>query len=210
MTDRHGEDRRDYSRAALSEAELAGEPLAQFTLWLEEAKTLSLVDATAMTVATADAAGVPSARIVLLKHHDEEGFVFYTDYASAKGKALAENNRAELLFYWRELERQVRIAGRVEQVSRESSEAYWQSRPRGSQLSATASKQSAPVESRAMLMAEVERLQAQDTLPLPDNWGGYRLVAEKYEFWQGRDDRLHDRFEYSQSGSGWHIQRLQP
>lgn len=207
------DERREYDQSELRRAQLAPEPLVQFQQWLDDALKAQLRDATAMTLATADARGRPSARTVLLKGVDQ-GLVFYTDYRSAKGEDLATNPYAEVLFYWRELERQVRISGQVTQVSREESVDYFHSRPTDSQLSAAASHQSQPVTDRAALEQSVQRLQERfgdnSQLPAPEAWGGYRLMPECYEFWQGRSNRLHDRFRYTQSDGGWDITRLQP
>lgn len=211
MKDRHGDIRRQYSVGALHEDALAADPLLQFGNWLEQAIQAQLVDATAMSLATADEQGDPSVRIVLLKHHDANGFVFYTDYRSLKAAQLNSNPRAELLFYWREFERQVRISGVVAKLPRADSEDYFTSRPRESQISALSSQQSAEIGSRAELEAAAQAWRAQaDPLPTPDDWGGYRLKPQRYEFWQGRDNRLHDRFVYRQAGRDWRITRLQP
>ena len=206
--------RRDYSRASLLEEDLAADPIAQFRRWLEAALAAELPEPTAMTLATADRDGRPSARIVLLKGCDERGFVFFSNYDSRKGVELAENPHAALAFHWPELDRQVRIEGTVERTSREESAAYFASRPRPSRLGAWASRQSAPLVDRAELessFAEVgERFS--DDVPLPDFWGGYRLHPAAVEFWQGRVSRLHDRLRYVRSadGSGWRIERLSP
>ena len=224
MTDKHGDVRREYDSRQLQRESLDTDPLRQFEHWLAEAQAADLVDATAMSLATADGQGQPSVRIVLLKHHDAAGFVFYTDYRSQKGRELAANPQASVLFYWRELERQVRINGAVEQVARADSQAYFASRPLESQISASASEQSAVIESRQALAAKADRVRETPELQAPEPWGGYRLVPREYEFWQGRENRLHDRFRYTQkvpadgqatahTGAAWGdwlIQRLQP
>ena len=210
MTDKHGDIRREYNFESLSKTDLHTDPLMQFGAWLDQALAAELVDATAMTLATADGTGRPSARIVLLKHHDDQGLVFYSDYGSQKAADLNANPSAELLFYWREFSRQVRVHGQVEKLSREASEAYFQTRPRGSQLSALASKQSQPISSREELEAQLEPWQDADALPTPEQWGGYRLRPQRWEFWQGRDNRLHDRLVYEPAGQHWLITRLQP
>jgi pyridoxamine 5'-phosphate oxidase len=193
---------------ALGEGDLLPDPLEQFQAWFDEAPGVR----EAMALATADASGSPSARMVLLKGFDESGFVFHTNYASRKGRELETNPRAALLFYWRELGRQVRIEGVVERTSREDSEAYYRTRPVTARFSALISPQSEPVESRAELEARVAEAQARfgDDPPLPESWGGLRVVPDAYEFWVHGEDRLHDRFRYERDGDAWRIQRLGP
>jgi pyridoxamine 5'-phosphate oxidase len=192
----------------MDERDLRPDPLAQFAAWFDEAPGVR----EAMALATADPSGAPSLRMVLLKGFDERGFTFHTNYGSRKGRELAANPRAALLFYWRELGRQVRIEGTVERVSREESEAYYRTRPAGARLSAAASPQSEPVADRAELEARVEEARARfgDDPPLPETWGGLRVVPTAYEFWVHDDDRLHDRFRYEHDGAAWRIQRLGP
>lgn len=206
--------RKEYDRVGIDVAEMDPNPFRQFAAWFETASAAGVSEANAMTVATATPDGVPSARIVLLKGFDERGFVFYTNYESQKGDDLATNPRAALLFFWKELHRQVRICGAVERVSREQSEAYFHSRPLGSQLSAAISPQSQPVPDRQTLemrYADLEDHVAADSVPLPDFWGGYRVVPTSFEFWQGRENRLHDRLRYlPASDGGWTIDRLAP
>ncbi len=205
--------RRDYALGELRRADLEQDPMAQFSQWLQAAIGEKLVDATAMTLATADSAARPSARIVLLKHYNEAGYVWYSGYDSQKGEELLANPHATLLFYWREFNRQVRISGNVERIERGDSESYFLSRPRESQVSGAASEQSAVIEDRAALQAKVTELDARyagSDVPVPQNWGGYCLKASGYEFWQGRVGRLHDRFRYRVDGDGWLIERLQP
>jgi pyridoxamine 5'-phosphate oxidase len=190
----------------LRRSDLDDDPLRQFEKWHSEAGS----DAVALATATPE--GAPSARMVLLKNADERGFTFHTNYESRKGRELEANPRAALLFYWHELGRQVRAEGSVERVGREESDSYFRTRPRGAQLAALTSAQSEPVESRDALesrFAELER-QHPDEVPLPDTWGGYRLVPETYEFWQHRENRLHDRFRYRREGDDWTIERLSP
>jgi pyridoxamine 5'-phosphate oxidase len=192
----------------MDERDLLPDPLAQFAAWFDEAPGVR----EAMALATADPSGAPSVRMVLLKGFDERGFVLHTNYGSRKGRELEANPQAALLFYWREPGRQVRVEGSVERTSREDSEAYYRTRPPGARLSAWASPQSAPVANRAELEARVEGARAEfgDDPPLPENWGGIRVVPTAYEFWVHNDDRLHDRFRYERDGGAWRIQRLGP
>lgn len=207
--------RRAYLAGGLSEQDADPDPLVQFDSWFTAAVTAGLREPNAMVLATAD--GTPSARMVLLKGYDQAGFVFYTNYDSRKAAELAANPRAALLFPWHELERQVRVQGSVARTSVTESEAYFAERPRGSQLGAWASPQSALLGSRAELsarLAEVtDRFGAADAdppVPLPPFWGGYRVAPESVEFWQGRDDRLHDRLRYRRGPYGWVLERLAP
>ncbi|MDF2181858.1 pyridoxamine 5'-phosphate oxidase [Neptuniibacter sp. CAU 1671] len=206
--------RREYQAESLRRKDLCDDPVKQFSLWMETALSVSPDDATSMVLATADAEGMPAARIVLLKHFGPEGFAWYTDYRSDKGRQLQENPQAELLFYWYGLERQVRICGRVEQLTAAQADEYFQQRPVGSRMSAAASCQSHPIENREALENTVKKLQArypQGDVPRPSLWGGYILIPQRYEFWQGRENRLHDRFRYSLQDNGeWCVERLQP
>ncbi len=208
--------RREYNVGELSQNDLTEHPLHLFQHWLDDAVKADIADATAMSLATAAADGRPSARIVLLKQADEAGFSWFTDKRSHKGRDLAENPKAELLFYWRELGRQVRVFGRVEALSEGEEDKYFYSRPEASRFSAAASCQGAEIESRAVLEARVKVLREQypaGDVPRPREWGGYRLIPEEYEFWQGRVSRLHDRFSYTQADdpSGlWVARRLSP
>jgi pyridoxamine 5'-phosphate oxidase len=192
----------------MDERDLLPDPLEQFRAWFEEAPGVR----ESMALATADPAGSPSVRMVLLKGFDERGFTFHTNYASRKGREVDANPRAALLFYWRELGRQVRIEGTVERTSREESEAYFRTRPVAARFSALVSPQSEPVGSRADLEARVAEAEAQfgDDPPLPENWGGLRVAPDAYEFWVHDDNRLHDRFRYEREGGDWRIQRLGP
>ncbi len=208
------EERRDYSASSLSASELAETPIAQFTQWMKHARDAKIIDASAMALATADSTGQPHVRIVLLKKFDESGFVWFTYQRSDKGSELAENPRASLLFYWCELERQVRIEGQVVALDPAEADDYFYSRPEGSRFSAAASIQSAPVANRSELESKVSALHEQypdGNVPRPAVWGGYQLQPVRYEFWQGRDDRLHDRFIYTKTDAGaWQTQRLSP
>ncbi len=206
--------RRNYALESLSEAGVLPDPLEQFALWFKEALNSQLTEPNAMTLATATRTGRPSARTVLLKGIDHQGFVFYTNYESRKGGELAENPQAALLFTWLELERQVRVEGTVEKVTREESLAYFQSRPKSSQIGAWASPQSRSIPDRGVLEKNVADLSQQhaaaETLPLPPFWGGFRLKPEVIEFWQGRESRLHDRIRYTRTENGWETDRLAP
>jgi pyridoxamine 5'-phosphate oxidase len=206
--------RNEYAAHGLRRADLHPDPLHQFGAWFAAALAADIREVNAMTLATATSDGKPSARIVLLKGFDEHGFAFFTNYDSEKGRELDANPFAALVFYWTQLERQVRITGPVERTSREDSAAYFHSRPVGSRLGAWASKQSEVIDARqvldARLMEMTERYENGD-VPLPPHWGGYRVKPETFEFWQGRPNRLHDRFRYSRQANGtWLIDRLAP
>jgi pyridoxamine 5'-phosphate oxidase len=192
---------------------MTDDPLQLFDAWFAEAERVGVEMPQTMTLATASAGGAPSARMVLLKGADDEGFVFYTGYASRKGAELAENPRAALVLYWRELGKQIRVEGPVERVPKAESAAYFATRPRGSQLAAWASRQSSALESRDELEArytELEREHEGREVPLPPHWGGYRLRPEAIEFWEHRDNRLHDRIRYTRARAGWRAERLSP
>ena len=196
----------------LDAGDLAADPYDQFRRWLADAEFAGITDPTAMTLATADADGAPDARVVLLKGL-EGGFWFFTNYDSAKGRQLAANPRAALVIHWQQLARQVRVRGAVERLDHELSVAYFASRPPGSRLGAWASRQSEVIESRAALEAARDEVAARfgdEEPPLPPFWGGYRVVADEIEFWQGRPDRLHDRLRYRRDAGVWVIERLQP
>jgi pyridoxamine 5'-phosphate oxidase len=205
--------RKDYSLAGLLEKDLARDPFRQFEQWFQEAEAAKLVEPNAMTLATCTREGRPSARTVLLKGIDGRGFVFFTNYESRKGRELAENARAALVFPWLALERQVVVEGTVTKVSREESETYYHQRPHGSQLGAWVSPQSTIVPNRATLETSYKAVEARyagQPVPVPPYWGGYRVTPELVEFWQGRRSRLHDRLRYRRQPDGWSIERLAP
>lgn len=205
--------RREYGLAGLSESDLAADPIEQFRLWLDQAMAAYPEEFTSMTLATADREGRPSARIVLLKGVDERGFVFYTNYESRKARELEQNPRAALVFYWSALDRQVRVEGTIERTSREESEAYFRSRPPGSQVGAWVSPQSRPIAGREELEEKVRQAAERfaGDVPLPDHWGGFRVRPDVLEFWQGRPSRLHDRLCYIRlADGGWRVERLAP
>ena len=206
--------RKEYTRAGLAEADADPDPIGQFRKWFDEALAANLYEPNAMALATATLDGRPSARVVLLKGCDERGFVFYTNYEARKSRELEENPRCALVFYWGELERQVRIEGCATRISGEESDAYYRSRPRGSRLGSWASAQSCPIEDRDILEKRLRELEAKyegREIPRPPFWGGYRVEPGAIEFWQGRENRLHDRLLYRRLDSGsWRMERLQP
>ena len=214
MDEKIAEIRKEYSHKTLVESEIDPNPIKQFNTWWQDALEAKIVEVNAMTVATASADGVPSARTMLLKGFSERGFVFFTNYNSFKGQQLSENPKACLVFFWKELERQVRITGIVQKTSNEESNAYFQSRPKASQVSAIASPQSQVIESRKWLddyyANQLEQL-ANANIERPLHWGGFIVRPVIIEFWQGRPGRLHDRIQYSISDDGsWKIERLAP
>lgn len=205
--------RREYMGAPLNRSVLDADPFVQFQIWLDNALHAEILDATSMTLATADAEGRPSARTVLLKHCDREGLVFFTSYRSRKARDMRDNPRVSLLFHWRELSRQVAVEGKVSRVTDDESSDYFATRPRGSQLAAAVSPQSAVVRDRAWLeekLRELDEKLADAPVPRPSSWGGYRVVPDRFELWQGRPNRLHDRFEYRLVGGAWTLERLAP
>jgi pyridoxamine 5'-phosphate oxidase len=217
--------RKDYKLASLEESDVAANPIDQFTRWWNEAVASQIDEVNAMTLATVNAAGVPAARIVLLKGYNPNGFIFFTNYESDKGKNLAQNPNAAIVFFWKELERQIRIEGAVQKVSAEESDRYFNSRPASSRIGAWASPQSAVIENRLVIEQNVERYSsifANDSIERPDHWGGYIVKPRSIEFWQGRSSRLHDRIRYTieasaynaatdtRSDANWKIERLAP
>ena len=205
--------RREYTRGGLDRGDLADDPVEQFALWFEQAQAAEVVEPNAMSLATADAGGRVSVRTVLLKYFGRDGFVFFTNYESRKAEDIAANPQVALLFAWLALERQVRVEGRAQRIPASDSLAYFLKRPHGSQLGAWVSRQSSVIGSRQLLemkLEEMKRKFASGQVPLPSFWGGYRVRPERFEFWQGRPNRLHDRFQYSAEGEGWRIERLAP
>ena len=205
--------RREYVLGGLRSEALSATPLDLFSQWQQQAIDAGLKDPTAAVLATRETSGLLWQRIVLLKGVAEDGFVFFTNYESNKARALAADDRASLLFPWNELDRQVAVAGQVMKISAQDSDAYFSSRPRASQLGAWASRQSRSIENREALVAQYRAMEARHAdreIPRPPHWGGYRLVPEQVEFWQGGEHRLHDRFRYQRSGQGWTVSRLQP
>ncbi len=205
--------RRDYTLKELSESSVEPDPFAQFSKWMKETLDSAVIEPTAMAVSTVDADRKPSSRIVLLKGFDENGFVFFTNYESNKGSDLTANPHVSLHFFWPDLERQIMITGNALKVSREESESYFASRPRESQIGAWASKQSGRLQNREELEKRVEDMRvkfAEGSIPCPSFWGGFRVIAERFEFWQGRHSRLHDRILYELIDGTWNIVRLSP
>ncbi len=206
--------RAEYSKHTLDISDVQGDPIEQFQLWFDEANKVEISEVNAMHLSTVNPNGMPSSRIILLKGIENNGFVFFTNYQSDKGKDLDANPAAALLFFWKELERQVRIQGHVEKISKDDSEQYFQSRPKGSQIGAWTSPQSTVIESRELLEerenAIAEKYKDEEVLPKPEQWGGYILKPIRIEFWQGRPNRLHDRILYSQVDGHWKINRLAP
>ena len=206
--------RREYLQGGLRREDLFEDPVAQFRHWLEQVVASGVIDPSAMVVSTESKQGQPSQRIVLLKQAEDDGFVFYTNYGSRKAKEIAENNQVSLLFPWNALERQVKVCGKAEKIPLTESVKYFMSRPRDSQLAAWASEQSSSISSRDFLMTQLARMKekfGEGEVPLPDFWGGIKIIPEQVEFWQGGANRLHDRFEYNlQSDGRWTVERLAP
>ena len=209
-----GDIRNEYTKFGLNREDLNSNPLLQFEKWFEQARTAQLKEVNAMSLATVTTDGMPQVRTVLLKSFDERGFVFFTNYQSAKAKELNANPKASILFPWLDLERQVRISGDVEKISAAESFKYFTSRPRGSQLGAWISEQSQVISNRSVLktlLNQVKEKFKEGEIPLPDAWGGYRIKPQQFEFWQGRASRLHDRFRFRKAGEGeWQVERLAP
>jgi pyridoxamine 5'-phosphate oxidase len=204
--------RKDYRLQSFNENDAAADPFTQFGVWWDEAVNSEIDEVNAMTLATAAADGKPAARIVLLKGYDQNGFVFFTNYESHKGQHLTANPQAALVFFWKELERQIRIEGPVERVSAAESDAYFHSRPEGSRIGAWASPQSKVIPGREQIESNVQQYTSQfgNDIPRPPHWGGYRVIPDLFEFWQGRSSRLHDRIQYRLSGGAWIRERLAP
>ena len=205
--------RRDYLKGGLQRKGLDPDPIQQFSTWFEQARKTDIADPTAMILATVGADGQPSQRTVLLKYFDTNGFVFFTNYGSKKATEIASNSKVNLLFVWLELERQISISGKASRISAADSARYFMSRPKDSQVAAWVSSQSHPLSSRQMLLQKFHEMKAkfgEGKIPLPSFWGGFRVVPSSIEFWQGRENRLHDRFLYTPDGEGWKIERLAP
>lgn len=206
--------REDYTKASLDISDMMPKPMMQFSRWFEEAIKAEIVEPNAMILSTSDNHGGIDARTVLLKDYDDEGLVFYTNYMSDKATQLNDHSDCHLLFLWLDLERQIRIKGKAVKTTREQSAEYFESRPKGSQIGAWASPQSTEIPNRQYLEERVEtytkRFEGSDIIPIPDHWGGYKIIPYQMEFWQGRSSRLHDRMLYTQSGSLWKISRLAP
>ena len=203
----------DYGASELRRNDLAESPVEMFRIWFDQVEGMHPFESTAMTLSTSNKGGKPSSRVVLLKEYDENGFVFYTNYESRKGREIEENPYGSLNFYWPSQERQIRINGKLRKVSRSRSEKYFHSRPLRSQIAALASNQSGVIENRDVLKKKFDELEKEfegKVIPLPDNWGGYRLEHRSVEFWQGRRDRMHDRFVYTKNGTIWQMERLAP
>ena len=203
----------DYETSELRRKDLVESPVEMFRIWFDQVEGMHPFESTAMTLSTTNKDGKPSNRVVLLKGYDEDGFVFYTNYESRKGREIEENPYGSLNFYWPSQERQVRINGKLRKVSRSKSEKYFHSRPLRSQIAAVASNQSGMIENRDTLKKKFDELEKEfegKDVPLPENWGGYRLEHRSVEFWQGRRDRMHDRFVYTKNGTIWQIERLAP
>jgi pyridoxamine 5'-phosphate oxidase len=205
--------RQEYKRASFDIKDAMKSPFEQFHHWFDDAVKSEILEPNAFTLATVDAEGMPDARILLLKGLDKTGFVFYTNYESTKGTQIAKNPKASMVFFWPEVERQVRLRGVIEKVSQNESREYFHSRPRASQLGAWSSKQSSNITNRSVItdqFTQYEKEFGDDEIPLPDFWGGYRLLPSWWEFWQGRESRLHDRIAYTQCKTGWQCDRLSP
>ena len=205
--------RKEYTKNGIDEQNMNSDPFDQFESWFDDAKKSQVIEANAVILSTANKDGRPSSRVVLIKHIDDNGFIFYTNYESAKAKGMDVNKDVSVNFVWHPLQRQINIQGFTEKVDRKVSELYFHSRPRGSQLGALVSPQSTVIASRQVLedrLAELDARYQDEPIPLPENWGGIRIIPTRFEFWQGRDNRLHDRFEYILQNDQWLSQRLAP
>jgi pyridoxamine 5'-phosphate oxidase len=205
--------RKDYCQAGLNREDLSSTPFSQFHKWFEQAQSAGIEEPNAMSISTVSKEGIPSSRTVLLKLYDEKGFVFFTNYSSQKAQEIEQNPNVALLFPWLSLERQIRITGTVKKISKKESFAYFMSRPKDSQIGAWISPQSKIIESREFLskkLLEMKEKFSNGNIPLPNSWGGYRIIPNKFEFWQGRTSRLHDRFIYEKKDKAWIINRVAP
>ncbi len=205
--------RREYKRAELRLEDVAQDPVVQFERWYEEATRAQIPEPNAMCLSTANKEGIPSSRMVLLKYFGRDGFVFFTNYHSRKAREIASNPNGALLFFWQPLERQVRIEGKIERISKAASLRYFVSRPRGSQIGAWVSEQSSVISTKGIILTKFEEMKRKFVnreIPLPDFWGGFRVIPGSFEFWQGRENRLHDRLHYYQEKKDWKIERLAP
>lgn len=206
--------RQNYTKGELTEQSVCSDPITMFDQWFKDAQSIGTIEPNIFTLATADKDGVPNARVLLLKGYDQSGFVFFTNYNSRKSQEIGENPHVAMVFLWIQQERQVRVTGKIEKVSKDESEEYFHSRPRESQIGAWVSNQSSTIDSRDVLdekQKQLEEIYSEGKeIPLPEHWGGFRIIPDKIEFWQGRANRLHDRILYAKIGAEWNISRLAP